>query len=79
MYYSKNIEILLPYNYNILEVSINNRFKSSISIYLFLVILILIISFIINYKVSISETSINKVPKRLTFYLNISFSLKPGI
>jgi hypothetical protein len=34
---------------------------------------------IINYRVSISEISINKVSKELISYLNISFSLKTGI
>ena len=33
----------------------------------------------INYKVSISETSINKILKELISYLNISFSLGTGI
>ena len=51
----------------------------STSIYLFLVILILIISSIINYKVSILKTSTNKIPKKLIFYLSISFNLRTGI
>jgi hypothetical protein len=46
---------------------------------LFLAILILIISSIINYRVSIPETSTNKVPKELTSYLSISFGLGTGI
>jgi hypothetical protein len=37
------------------------------------------ISSIINYKVSIPETSTNKVSKRLTSRLNISFDLGTGI
>ena len=46
---------------------------------MFLAILILIISFIANYRVSISETFINNISKELTSYLNISFNLVTGI
>jgi hypothetical protein len=60
-------------------VPISNRFKSGISIYLFLVILILIISSIINYRVSIPETFTNKVSKELISRLNISLNLGTGI
>ena len=42
---------------------------------MFLAILILIISSIINYRVSISETSIKEVSKELISRLNISFNL----
>ena len=46
---------------------------------MFLAILILIISFIINYRISISETSTNKISKELTSYLSIFFNLITGI
>jgi hypothetical protein len=46
---------------------------------LFLAILILIISSIINYRISISKAFTNKVPKKLTFYLSIFFGLGTGI
>jgi hypothetical protein len=46
---------------------------------LFSAILFLIISSIVKYRVSVSEASTNKVSKRLTSYLSISFGLGTGI
>jgi hypothetical protein len=47
--------------------------------YLFLAILILIISSIVNYGVSVPETSANKVPKGLISRLSMFFNLGTGI
>jgi hypothetical protein len=70
---------LLSWNYSIPGAPISNRFKSGTSIYLFSAILFLIISSIVEYRISISEASTNKVSKGLISCLNISFDLGTGI